>query len=69
MFTNPLPLRFLKEEDHALHQNVTVYVGIYVSLNDPQLSITLTLPPPTVSWLQARNSYLTRVLLCTLHTI
>lgn len=49
MCTNPLLLRFLKGEAYARHQNVTVYVGIYVSINDPQLSFTLTLPPPCLT--------------------
>ncbi len=32
--------QFLKGGDHALLQNVTVYVGIHVSLNEPQLPST-----------------------------
>lgn len=61
--------------ERIAHQNVTIYVGIYVSLNNPQLPITLMqpqttmLPPPCLTLGKKQLSCLTRVLLCTLHTI
>ncbi len=57
MLENCRSAQFLKGGHHLLLQNVTVYVGIHVSLNEPQLPSTaalmqpqtMMLPPPCLT--------------------